>query len=90
VRDLGPADKRDAARASAAALAEVLRKGGAVNVKIEEEVIAETRARAPEIARASTLTEKLEALWSAKQFDPGARREALLGKASDLEGNRAA
>jgi exonuclease SbcD len=90
VRYLVPADKRDAARAAAAELAEVLRKGGAINVKIEEEVLAETRARAPEIARAATLTDKLEALWAAKQFDPGTRREALLGKASDLEGNRAA
>jgi exonuclease SbcD len=78
-------DQRDAARGALGELAETIRAIGAVNVKVEEVVLAETRARAPEVARAATLADKLGALWQAKGFEPGERREALLGKVHNLE-----
>jgi len=58
---------------------------GASVVKIEEVVEASQRARAPEVATARTLQEQLDAYWASKGFDPGIRREALLGKLSELE-----
>lgn len=61
-----PSEDRDAARAAAAKTREDLLAGGAVNVKVEEEVFARARARVPEIARATTIAAKLEALWSAR------------------------
>lgn len=78
-------DQRDAARSAAAAWKEELLAFGVASVKLEEVVIAETRARAPEIAQAATLDAKLDAFWAAKGFAPGARREALLAKAHELE-----
>jgi exonuclease SbcD len=79
------ADERDAARAAAAGAAEVLRSEGAVLVQVEEVVITETRSRTPEIARAVTLADKLEAFWSAKGFEPGDRRAELLAKLNTVE-----
>lgn len=80
------ADQRDAAKSSAAKVRDDVIAHGAVNVKVEEEVIAVNRARAPEVAKAKTLEEKLQALWRARGFDPGPRREALLEKARGLKG----
>lgn len=80
-----PHDQRDAAAAGAAALRDNLAAAGAVLVKVEPIVIAEQRARAPEVATALTLEDKLEALWRAKSFEPGERREALLSKLRDLQ-----
>lgn len=82
---VGP-EHRDAAKAVAQAWRErALLIGGAVSVKIEEVVEASQRARAPEVATARTLQEQLDAYWASKGFDPGSRREALLGKLSELE-----
>jgi exonuclease SbcD len=78
-------DEREAARAAALRWRDEWLAGGAVHVKVEEVVIAEQRARAPEIARATTLEEKLEQLWKLKSFDPGDRRDALLAKTRLLE-----
>jgi exonuclease SbcD len=78
-------DARDAARAAAEQVRQVLLERGAVHVKVEEVVIAETRARSPEIAAAARLDEKLAALWAAKNFEPGERRSPLLAKAHQLE-----
>jgi exonuclease SbcD len=80
-----PADRREQARAQGAELVEQMLRAGAISVKVEEEVLAETRARAPEVAAAATLADKLLALWELKQFEPGSRLDALLGKASALE-----
>jgi DNA repair exonuclease SbcCD nuclease subunit len=78
-------DEREPARASAKAFAAELRDLGAALVKDEEIVIAERRARAPEVARAAGLEGKLSAHWPSVGFDPGDRRDSLLAKARRLE-----
>lgn len=78
-------DRRDAARAGAEAWADQFRYFGAV-VKIEEVVRATTRARAPEIAAARTLPEKLSAHWEAKGVQlADERRARVLEKVVGLE-----
>jgi len=81
------ADHRDAARRAAQEVADALRARGAVTIKVEEQVIATTRARAPEVARAVTTLAKLEALWTSRgeRLDP-ARAEALASKLWIIEG----
>lgn len=81
-----PADQRAAAGAYAECLAETFRTHGAVNVQSEPVVVTEKRARAPKVALASGLTDKLTEHWSSVGFDPGDRRAALLEKAHRLEG----
>lgn len=79
-------DQQQAARAAAERLEAFLReRAGAVAVKVEPQVIAERRARAPEVARAQGIRDKLPAHWASIGFDPGERRESLLEKASTLE-----
>jgi DNA repair exonuclease SbcCD nuclease subunit len=81
-----PADQRVAATAAADDLAELLKVcGGAVSVRRDDSVIAETRARAPEVAAAKTLPDKLIAHWKSVGFEPGPRGPALLEKARVLE-----
>lgn len=60
------ADARDAARARALEIADQFRELGAVSVKVEEEVTATTRARVPDVAVASTIWDRLRALWAAR------------------------
>ncbi|MFZ5896786.1 MAG: metallophosphoesterase family protein [Myxococcota bacterium] len=79
------AQHREAASAAAHAFADELRGHGAVDVKVEDQVISERRARAPEVARAKSLNEKLSAHWQSVNFDPGERRGAILAKAGALE-----
>jgi DNA repair protein SbcD/Mre11 len=80
-------DHRDAARADMAKLREeLLVTWGAVAVQVEEQVTATVTARAPEVAAAKTLADKLEALWRSRGFAPGDRRERLLGKLTEIEG----
>ncbi len=78
-------DAREAASRQAAELADSLRAAGAVSVKVEEQIIVEHRARAPEVAKAQSLRDKLDAYWASIGFDPGDRRESLLRKAAWLE-----
>lgn len=78
-------DDREAARGDAESEADRFRKLGAVNVKVEEVVRPEQRARAPEIATAQSLEAKLDALWRARSFEPGERRAELVGKAHGIE-----
>jgi len=81
-----PADQRDAARREANEVRDLIIGAGAVSVKVEEVVVAETRARAPGVATAPTVQEKLVALWAAKGIEMDARRrERLLGMAGSLE-----
>lgn len=80
-----PVDCRVPARAAAAEMKARWLADGAASVKVEEVVLAVTRARAPEVARASTYPEKLEAHWRSIAFDPGDRREELLRKQAQLE-----
>jgi DNA repair exonuclease SbcCD nuclease subunit len=81
-----PVDQRVAAKSAAEDLAELLKVcGGAAAVELDDVVIAETRARAPEVAAATTLPAKLEAHWRSVAFDPEERRSSLLDKARLLE-----
>jgi DNA repair exonuclease SbcCD nuclease subunit len=81
------ATHRDAARRSAQEWAERFRAAGAVSVKVEECVEASTRSRTPEVARATTLREKMRALWEARKDVPDpVREDALVRKLSELEG----
>jgi exonuclease SbcD len=78
------AAERDAARSAAQAyVMEDL--PDAASVKIEEVVESSTRARTPEVAKAKRLDEKIQALWTAKGFEPGERLESLLAKLSLVE-----
>lgn len=82
-----PADQREAAALRAHDTAQLLKAKGAVAVKLEEVVEATTRARAPEVALAKTVPDKLRAYWGAKGEALGEEREErLLSKAVQLEG----
>ncbi|HEV7717184.1 MAG TPA: metallophosphoesterase family protein [Steroidobacteraceae bacterium] len=82
-----PSDMRAEARVAAAVQEAKLRDMGAIDVKVEEVVQSTATARAPEVALARTLTDKLMAYWRARQTEPVPPRDAaLLGKARDLEG----
>jgi exonuclease SbcD len=85
-----PSDQRDAARADMEKLAAELRETwGAAHVQVEEQVRATVTARAPEVAAAKTTADKVQALWKVRGFDPGDRRERLLGKLTEIEGGAA-
>ena len=79
-------DHQAAAKAAAQAIKAKWLEWGAASVQLDPEVNVMTRLRAPEVAKAATLQEALEAHWRSKNYDPGARREALLGKLVTLEG----
>ncbi len=85
------ADRRDAAKRFAASIRDRLVADGAIHVKVEEQVIAHVRARAPEVAAAKTLEDKLQAYWAMRRLglDP-ARVETLLTKTHQLEEEAAA
>lgn len=60
---------------------DLIERDGALSVKVEERVQATTRARAPEVARAVTLEQKLDAYWDAagpKAPDPEQRARLRL------------
>jgi DNA repair exonuclease SbcCD nuclease subunit len=81
-----PADQRVAAKAAGEDLAELLKVcGGAAKVDLDDTVIAETRARAPEVAAARTMPDQLVAHWTSTGFEPGERRGRLLEMARFLE-----
>lgn len=80
-----PADQRVAAKAAAEDLAELLKLCGSASVELDDVVQTEARARAPEVAAASTLPDKLAAHWRSVNFDPGERRGSLLDRARWLE-----
>lgn len=80
-----PRDKREVAHKAGDEIVRYLLEQGAVSVQREDQVIAEKRARAPEVARATSAADKLEAYWRAKGFDPGPRRDSLLSKARMTE-----
>ncbi len=90
LRYVVPAEHRDAARARAEEYRATALARGAIVVKLEEVVETSVRARAPEVAEAKTLTDKLRAFWKAKGEDLGEREGVLLGKASQIEEEAAA
>lgn len=79
------ADQRSQAKAFAEKLREAWLVAGALHVKVEEEVVPVTRARAPEVARASTLEEQLAAYWTARgvAVDP-ARARRIFTKLGEI------
>lgn len=80
------ADQRDAARAVALEWRDAWLADGAASVKVEEQVITTKRARAPEVARAVSIGEKLDAHWASIGFDPTAElRESLITQAQAFE-----
>lgn len=80
------ADRRDAARVAAVEVRASLLQEGAVLVKVEEVVETTTRARAPEVARAKTLADKLRAYWQAKGDEPTPERaDRLLDRLRHVE-----
>jgi exonuclease SbcD len=82
---------QDLAHVDAAAIERVLLADGAAEVKVEVLVVAETRARAPEIVRATSTAEKLQAWLGAKGIPVDeAARARLLGKLAQLEGGEEA
>jgi DNA repair exonuclease SbcCD nuclease subunit len=79
-------DRREAAAAVAAALEQKWYERGAADVKLDPCVRTSVRARAPEVAQATTLPDKLSALWNARNAMPDdARKERLFELASELE-----
>jgi len=57
---------RDAARAAAERTRDTMLKDGAINVNVDEQLTVVSTARVPEVARASTLPEKLRMLREAR------------------------
>lgn len=81
-----PSDQREEARRAVMQVRDDLLSRSAVSVKLDEVVIAVTRARAPQISAAKTLREKLDVLWTARNDVPdAARRERLLSKLAQVE-----
>lgn len=81
-----PSDEREAARAAAQQIRDLLIGKGALLVKVEEEVVTTSRSRTPEIAAAITLADKLGALWGGQKNGPAIeRRPRLLSKVVELE-----
>jgi DNA repair exonuclease SbcCD nuclease subunit len=80
-------EHRDAAKADAERLRDALITQGATAVKLEAEIITTTRSRAPDLATAATLVDRLDAYWKAKDSTPEQeRRQRLLSKVALLEG----
>jgi exonuclease SbcD len=65
-----PADARAAGRAAARVLRDWLIDDGASAVHIQERVLANVTARAPEVVRATSIADKLSAMWSARGEAP--------------------
>jgi hypothetical protein len=79
-------EHRDAAKAAALQLRDLWMSFGAVSVKLEPEIIAETRTRAPEVSLATTLEDQLRAYWHSVSYDPGYRDASIMSKLATLEG----
>jgi hypothetical protein len=73
-------EHRQAARAAAERWRCEAFGAGAITVKLEEVVMAETRARAPEVAAAPTLREKLRALWASRGEQASDRLLSMVGE----------
>jgi DNA repair exonuclease SbcCD nuclease subunit len=80
-----PNDCRQAARGDAERRRIELLDDGAVQVQLEECVQLEQRTRADAIPANVPLTDKVQAYWAVKAFEPGDRRAALLAKLQTIE-----
>jgi hypothetical protein len=85
------AEEREAGRACAEnARAFMLEHFGPASVKLDEVVLASTRARAPEVAEARSTWAQLEAFWAARGDAPAAeRRPELARKVGEIESETA-
>lgn len=83
-------EDRVAALARADEAEKALLAAGAASVKLEVVTLVETRARAPEVAQASTNRARLEAYWGTSGKSPTlGRREAILDKLAQIESESA-
>jgi exonuclease SbcC len=80
-----PAEHLSFAAESADRLQRELLGAGAVAVEFFPSAMVEKRARVPELAKQSTIKDKLVTWWEANAFDPGERRAPLLEKVAALE-----
>lgn len=81
-----PADQRDAANECARRWVDRWKSEGAADVKLEAIPIPVVTARAPQVATAETLRERLMALWEARGDVPQPeRRERLFAYAEQLD-----
>jgi exonuclease SbcD len=79
-------DHRQAARREAEKVKEQMIAAGAVAVRLDEDVLVTTRARAPDVVTAKTTEARLRATWAARGFAPDADRAArLVEKAGQIE-----
>lgn len=79
-------DQRETAAAAAAAVRYAWMGRGAAFVQVEPVVIARRRARAPEVARATTLGDKIVAMWEHAGTVPEPERRArLLAKLGEVD-----
>lgn len=84
-----PVDQRGPAKKLAKKIAAMMTAGdsGALSVKIEERVIVQARARAPEVAKAVTVLDKLTSYWDS-QKEAGPKPEArarMINQLGELE-----
>lgn len=81
-----PTDEREAAMREAERLAAELRERGAREVVIDEMPVVVHSARAPEVAQARGIGDKLRGLWDARREVPDeGDRERLVRRAEELE-----
>lgn len=82
------ADRQEAARRGADEIkARLIAERGAVAVTCDPKAVAESHARAPEVAAAVTLAEKLAVYWRVRGVEmPEERRGRLVSLAGDLQG----
>jgi DNA repair exonuclease SbcCD nuclease subunit len=78
------AEHREAARAEAAKRRDGWLAAGAERVVVEPEVLVASTARAPEIARATTVREQVEAMWTARSDRP-ADADGVLSALAEIE-----
>ena len=79
------ATEREAAARAAAIWRDQVLSAGALEVKVEEVVRPLQLARAPEVAAATTLADKLRAYWRARGMDLGVREPRVLERLRLLE-----
>lgn len=79
-----PAEHRAEAASFAAAAKAAWLRDGAERVVVEPEVLVASTARAPEIARATTVREQLEAMWTARSDRP-ADADGVLSALAEIE-----
>jgi exonuclease SbcD len=79
-------EHREAGRRVAEELRTRWTADGVASLKIDPETVATTRARAPDVARATTLPEKMRALWDSRsEPTPPELQDRLLGRLAQLE-----